>query len=48
VPWNWGLEQDRAIATLKHALTNALALVKIIYTNEAREVILAMDTSLQG
>jgi hypothetical protein len=37
-----------AIATLKQALTNAPALVKIIYMDNAREVILAVDTSLKG
>ena len=48
VPWNWGLEQDKAMAALKHALTNAPALVKILYTEEAGEIILATDASLQG
>ena len=48
VPWNWGLEQDRAMAALKHALTNAPALVKIQYTDEAREIILVVDASLKG
>jgi hypothetical protein len=48
VLWNWGLEQDRVIATLKHVLTNALVLVKIIYINEAGKVILVVNTSLQG
>jgi hypothetical protein len=48
VPWNWGLEQDKAIATLKHALTNVLALVKILYTDEAGEIVLAVDASLKG
>jgi hypothetical protein len=33
---------------LKHALTNAPALVKILYTEEAKEIILATDASLQG
>ena len=36
------------MAALKHALTNALALVKILYTEEAKEIILATNTSLQG
>ena len=33
---------------MKHALTHTLALVRIIYTDKAREVILAVDTSLKG
>jgi hypothetical protein len=36
------------ITALKHALTNALVLVKILYTDKAREIILAVDTSLKG
>jgi ribonuclease HI len=48
VPWNWGLEQDRAMDTLKHALTHAPALVRIIYTDKAGEVILGVDASLKG
>jgi hypothetical protein len=36
------------MAALKHALTNALALVKIIYTDKAKEIILAVDASLKG
>jgi len=37
-----------AITALKHALTNAPALVKILYTDKAREIILATDASLKG
>ena len=48
VPWNWGLAQDEAMATLKLALTSAPALVKIVYTDRAGEVILAVDASLKG
>jgi len=33
---------------LKHTLTYTLALVRIIYTNKAKEVILRVDTSLKG
>jgi hypothetical protein len=47
MPWNWGLEQDLAISALKTALTTAPALVKIIYTDGAREIILAVDASLK-
>jgi hypothetical protein len=36
------------MATLKHALTNAPALVKILYTDKAREIVLAVDASLKG
>ena len=36
------------MAALKHALTNALALVKILYTEKAKEIILAIDASLQS
>jgi hypothetical protein len=46
--WDWGLAQDNAINTLNTALTSALALVKIIYTDEAGEIILAADVSLKG
>jgi hypothetical protein len=48
VPWNWGSEQDLAMSALKTALTSAPALVKIIYTDEAGEIILAVDASLKG
>jgi hypothetical protein len=48
VPWNWGLEQDLAMSALKTALTSAPALVKIIYVDGAREIILAVDASLKG
>jgi hypothetical protein len=41
------LEQDLAISALKTALTNAPALVKIIYSDKAKEIILAADTSLE-
>jgi len=36
------------MATLKLALTSAPALVKIVYTDRAGEVILAVDASLKG
>ena len=36
------------MAALKHALTNVLALVKIQYTDKAREIILVVDASLKG
>ena len=36
------------MACLKHALTSTLALVKILYTDKAREIVLAVDVSLQG
>ena len=48
VPWNWGLEQDLAMNVLKTALTTAPALVKIIYTDGAGDVILAVDASYEG
>jgi ribonuclease HI len=48
MPWNWGLEQDLAMSALKTALTTAPALVKIIYTDGAGEIILAVDASLKG
>ena len=48
VPWHWGVAQDEAIDTLKLALTSAPALVKIIYTDGAGAIILAVDASLKG
>ena len=36
------------MAALKYALTNALALVKIQYTDKARKIILVVDASLKG
>ena len=48
VSWNWGLEQDLAMSALKTALTNAPALVKIVYADGAGEIILAVDASLEG
>ena len=36
------------MAALKYALTNALALVKIQYTDKTREIILVVDASLKG
>jgi ribonuclease HI len=48
VPWNWGLEQDLAMSALKAALTTTPALVKIIYSDGAGEIILAADASLDG
>jgi hypothetical protein len=36
------------MAALKHTLTNVLALVKILYIDKAREIILAIDASLKG
>ena len=43
-----GLEQDLAIDTLKIALTQALVLVKIDYSEGAGDIILAIDASIQG
>ena len=48
VPWHWGVAQDEAMDTLKLALTSAPALVKIIYTDGAGAIILAVDASLKG
>jgi hypothetical protein len=48
VSWRWGPAQDRAMSSLKTALTNAPALVRIIYTDGAGEIILAVDASLEG
>jgi hypothetical protein len=48
VPWNWGPAQDNAMNILKTALTSAPTLVKIIYTDEAGEIILVVDASLKG
>ena len=48
VPWQWGVAQDEAMATLKLALTSAPALVKIIYIDGAGAIILAVDASLKG
>jgi hypothetical protein len=48
VSWNWRPAQDKAMSVLKTALTNTPALVWIIYTDRAGEIILAVDTSLDG
>jgi RNase H-like domain found in reverse transcriptase/Integrase zinc binding domain/Reverse transcriptase (RNA-dependent DNA polymerase) len=48
VSWNWGQEQDLAMATLKEALTTAPALVKLDYREEAGEIIVGVDGSLLG
>jgi len=36
------------MTALKHVLTNTLALVKILYTDKAKEIILAVNASLKG
>jgi len=36
------------IDTFKVALTSALTLTKFVYTNRAREIILAVNVSLKG
>jgi hypothetical protein len=48
VVWNWGPEQDRAMESLKTAITQALALVGVFYGDGAGLVILAVDASLNG
>ena len=48
MPWQQGAEQDNAMDTLKVALTSAPALTKIVYTDGAGEIILAVDASLKG
>jgi hypothetical protein len=42
------MEQDLAMSALKTTLTSAPALVKIVYTDGAREIILVVDVSLKG
>ena len=48
VEWVWGPEQDLAMDTLKMALTQAPALVKIDYSEGAGDIILAADASQSG
>ncbi len=48
VTWDQGNEQEKAIETLKLALTTALALVKICYRPEFRDIIVGVDASLKG
>jgi len=44
--WQWGNEQQAAMDSLKVALTLALALVKLDYSEGAGEIILAVNASL--
>lgn len=46
--FEWGWAQSEAMETLKGALCNAPALMPISYEPEAGEIILAVDSSLQG
>ena len=46
--WQWGKEQDLAMDLIKIALASAPALAKIDYSNDAGEIILAVDASLTG
>ena len=48
VDFNWGVEQQLAIDTLKLALTTALTLAQIDYTEGAGLIILAVDLLLKG
>ena len=48
VIWDQGNEQEKAIETLKLALTTAPALVKICYRPKFRAIIVGVDASLKG
>jgi hypothetical protein len=48
VKWDWGNEQEKAIETLKLALTTAPALVKIHYGPDYGDIIVGVDASLEG
>ncbi len=48
VSFIWGVKQDKAIDTLKVALTIALALCTLVYSEHMREIILAVDASGDG
>ena len=48
VNFYWGPEQREAMAILQKALTTAPALVTINYSEEAGEIIVAADASLEG
>ena len=48
VTWDQGNEQEKAIETLKLALTTAPALVKICYRPKFRDIIVGVDASLKG
>ena len=48
VKWDQGNEQEKAIETLKLALTTAPALVKIYYRLDYRDIIVGVDASLKG
>jgi RNase H-like domain found in reverse transcriptase/Integrase zinc binding domain len=48
VPFEFGMEQELAMAALKKALTEAPGLVSLDYSDEAGKIILTVDASLTG
>ena len=48
VDWKWTTKQDLAMDHIKLALTSAPALVKVDYSENKGEIILAVDASLTG
>lgn len=48
VAFSWENEQQEAMDKLKMALTTAPALITLVYTDGAGEIILAVDASLKG
>ncbi|KAI0997515.1 hypothetical protein K3495_g10672, partial [Podosphaera aphanis] len=46
--WHWGDMQRDAMVSLKAAITSAPALVKLCYDNDAGQIVLTVDASLQG